>query len=78
MPGRHEGQISRTGFLGPFYRGIEVILHGRDAIPVIPVAIDNLWGSLFSRSEGTVLLETPREAGVAPSTSSSDPLCLLG
>ncbi len=55
-----EGQISRTGFLGPFYRGIEVILHGRDNVPVIPVAIDNVWGSIFSRSEGTFFWRRPR------------------
>lgn len=55
-----EGQISRTGMLGPFYRGIEVILHGRDDIPVIPVAIDNLWGSFFSRAGGRFFHKWPR------------------
>ncbi len=55
-----EGQISRTGFLGPFYRGIEVILHGRDNVPVIPLAIDNVWGSLFSRSDGKFFWKRPR------------------
>lgn len=54
-----EGQISRNGQLGPFYRGIEVILHGRDDVPVIPVAIDNLWGSLFSRSGGRFFFKWP-------------------
>ena len=55
-----EGQISRTGLLGPFYRGIEVILQGRDDVPVIPVAFDNLWGSLFSRSGGRFFFKWPR------------------
>lgn len=47
-----EAQISRTGLLGPFYRGLEVILKGRDQVPVIPVYLDNLWGSFFSFSGG--------------------------
>jgi 1-acyl-sn-glycerol-3-phosphate acyltransferase len=55
-----EGQISRTGLLGPFYRGIEVILHGRDDVPVVPVAIDNLWGSVFTRSGGRFFLKRPQ------------------
>ena len=54
-----EGQISRNGLLGPFYRGIEVILHGRDDVPVIPVALDNLWGSVFSRSGGRFFFKRP-------------------
>jgi hypothetical protein len=46
--------------LGPFYRGIEVILHGRDDVPVVPVAIDNLWGSIFSRSGGRFFRKWPK------------------
>ena len=45
-----EGQLTRTGLLGPFFRGLEVILEGRARVPVIPVYIDTLWGSLFSFS----------------------------
>jgi acyl-[acyl-carrier-protein]-phospholipid O-acyltransferase/long-chain-fatty-acid--[acyl-carrier-protein] ligase len=55
-----EGQISRTGMLGPFYRGVEVILNGRNDVPVIPMAIDNLWGSIFSRSGGRFFHKWPR------------------
>ncbi|SIO60942.1 1-acyl-sn-glycerol-3-phosphate acyltransferases [Singulisphaera sp. GP187] len=47
-----EAQITRTGLLGPFYRGLEVILKGRDPVPVIPVFLDNLWGSRFSFAGG--------------------------
>ncbi len=54
-----EGQISRNGLLGPFYRGIEVILQGRDDIAVIPVAMDNLWGSIFTRSGGRFFYKWP-------------------
>jgi 1-acyl-sn-glycerol-3-phosphate acyltransferase len=43
-----EGQLTRNGMLGPFYRGLEVILKGRSDVPVIPVYLDGLWGSIWS------------------------------
>jgi acyl-[acyl-carrier-protein]-phospholipid O-acyltransferase/long-chain-fatty-acid--[acyl-carrier-protein] ligase len=42
-----EGAISRTGNLLPFKRGFEKIVEGLD-IPIIPVHLDRLWGSIFS------------------------------
>jgi acyl-[acyl-carrier-protein]-phospholipid O-acyltransferase/long-chain-fatty-acid--[acyl-carrier-protein] ligase len=47
-----EGQISRTGLLGPFLRGVELILKDKPDVPVVPVAIDGLWGSVFSYAGG--------------------------
>lgn len=55
-----EGQISRTGAMNPFYRGIEVILRGRDDVAVVPVALDGLWGSVFSRSGGLFFWKRPK------------------
>jgi 1-acyl-sn-glycerol-3-phosphate acyltransferase len=55
-----EGQLSRTGLTGPFQRGIEVILQGRDDVPVIPVYLDNLWGSFFSYSGGRFFRKWPK------------------
>ena len=54
-----EGQISRTGVMNPFFRGIEVILRGRDEVAVVPVALDGLWGSVFSRSGGRFFWKWP-------------------
>jgi acyl-[acyl-carrier-protein]-phospholipid O-acyltransferase/long-chain-fatty-acid--[acyl-carrier-protein] ligase len=42
-----EGSISRNGDLLPFQRGLEAIVRGLD-VPVIPVHLGGLWGSLFS------------------------------
>ena len=42
-----EGAVTRTGNLLPFKRGFERILEGLD-VPVIPVYLDRLWGSIFS------------------------------
>jgi len=47
-----EAQISRNGLTGPFHRGLEVILSGRDHVAVIPCFLENLWGSSFSFSGG--------------------------
>ncbi|HWY86055.1 MAG TPA: 1-acyl-sn-glycerol-3-phosphate acyltransferase, partial [Gemmataceae bacterium] len=42
-----EGGISRTGFLLPFQRGFEQIVK-RTPVPIIPVCLDHVWGSIFS------------------------------
>jgi acyl-[acyl-carrier-protein]-phospholipid O-acyltransferase/long-chain-fatty-acid--[acyl-carrier-protein] ligase len=44
-----EGQITRTGMLNPFRRGLERIVKGRQ-VPIIPVHLDRVWGSIFSYS----------------------------
>lgn len=46
-----EGKLTTDGEIGTFQRGAEFILK-RDPVPVIPLYIDNLWGSFFSRYEG--------------------------
>jgi 1-acyl-sn-glycerol-3-phosphate acyltransferase len=43
-----EGFLTFTGGLGRFKPGIEWMLK-RDAVPVIPMALSGLWGSVFSR-----------------------------
>jgi 1-acyl-sn-glycerol-3-phosphate acyltransferase len=43
-----EGFLTFTGSLGRFRPGIEWITK-RDAVPVVPIAISGLWGSIFSR-----------------------------
>ena len=54
-----EGEITRTGQLQPFRRGLERIVKGRDA-PVIPVNLDGVWGSIFSRSGGRFITKLPK------------------
>ncbi|WP_169977069.1 1-acyl-sn-glycerol-3-phosphate acyltransferase [Tautonia rosea] len=55
-----EGQISRTGVMGTLYRGVEVIASGRKEATIIPVYLDNLWGSIFSFSGGRFFRKWPR------------------
>lgn len=54
-----EGAITRSGHTMPFATGLERI--AREAkIPVLPVALDRLWGSIFSYSGGKAFKKLPR------------------
>ncbi|HEX5755004.1 MAG TPA: MFS transporter, partial [Arenimonas sp.] len=53
-----EGAISRTGNMLPFKRGFEKIIDGID-VPVIPVHLDQVWGSIFSFKEGRFFWKWP-------------------
>ena len=55
-----EAQLTRNGMTGPFHRGLEVILSKRDDVPVIPVYLDNVWGSVMSYSDGKFVWKKPR------------------
>ncbi len=44
-----EGRLTSDGGMAPFKRGIERIVE-RDAVPVIPMHLEGLWGSHFSRA----------------------------
>ena len=46
-----EGGITRDGTLQPFKGGVMTIL-ARRPVPVVPVALQNLWGSCFTQLEG--------------------------
>lgn len=54
-----EGQITRIGQMLPFRRGFERIMKDVDA-PIVPVALDGGWGSVFSFVEGRFLWKWPR------------------
>ncbi|HUR21333.1 MAG TPA: AMP-binding protein, partial [Vicinamibacterales bacterium] len=53
-----EGSMSRTGNLLPFKRGFERILAGLD-VPLIPVYLDRVWGSVFSFKKGRFFWKLP-------------------
>jgi len=55
-----EGGITRTGQLQPFQRGLLRIVEGTGC-PVIPVYLDELWGSIFSYSGGRFFWKMPRQ-----------------
>jgi len=45
-----EGSITRDGEIQPFRPGVEKVISGQP-VPVIPVALCHMWGSLFSRRD---------------------------
>ena len=54
-----EGQITRIGQMMPFRRGFERIMKDVEA-PIIPVALDGVWGTIFSFARGRFLWKWPR------------------
>ncbi|MQR01675.1 MFS transporter [Glaciimonas soli] len=46
-----EGQLTKTGEINPFRGGVTKIIE-RTPVPVIPMALRGLWGSLLTRGEG--------------------------
>jgi 1-acyl-sn-glycerol-3-phosphate acyltransferase len=55
-----EAQLSRTGMTGQFHRGLEVILSKREHVAVVPVYLDNVWGSIMSFSGGLFFKKWPK------------------
>ena len=56
-----EGEISRIGGQTlPFRKGMELIMRKLEA-PVIPVHLDNVWGSIFSFQRGRAYWKMPRQ-----------------
>ena len=49
-----EGRITDTGELYPFRAGVEKII-ARTPVPVVPIALQGLWGSFFSRKGGPAM-----------------------
>jgi 1-acyl-sn-glycerol-3-phosphate acyltransferase len=58
-----EGGITRDGSLQEFKGGIMKIL-AREPVPVIPMALTNLWGSFFSRIEEKGAMVRPFRRGL--------------
>jgi acyl-[acyl-carrier-protein]-phospholipid O-acyltransferase/long-chain-fatty-acid--[acyl-carrier-protein] ligase len=68
-----EGAITRTGNLLPFKRGLEKITAGLD-IPVIPVHLQGVWGSIFSFEGGKFFWKRPRSVPYPVTVSFGEPM----
>lgn len=73
-----EGQITRDGAINPFRSGVERILAARP-VPVVPMALRGMWGSLFSRSDSALRrMRLPRrfrahiELAIAPALAAEE------
>ncbi|MBM7071121.1 MFS transporter [Shewanella sp. 202IG2-18] len=54
-----EGRLTPNGEIGEFRPGINKILE-RDPVPVVPMALQGLWGSYFSHKGGHALTTRPK------------------
>ena len=58
-----EGGITRDGRLAPFKGGVMKLLQAHP-VPVVPMALTNLWGSFFSRVADGVAMVRPFRRGL--------------
>lgn len=68
-----EGEISRHGQMQRFKRGFESMVHGVE-VPIVPVHLDQVWGSIFSFSEGKIVFKWPRRIPYRVTVSFGKPL----
>src|SRR5580700_10837214 len=68
-----EGQMTRIGQMLPFRRGMERIIKGVN-VPIIPVNLDGLWGSIFSFAGGRFLWKFPRHLPYPVRVTFGEPL----
>jgi 1-acyl-sn-glycerol-3-phosphate acyltransferase len=67
-----EGQITRTGGMNEIRKGFELIAR-RGQVPVLPVFLDDLWGSVLSFERGRFLKKWPKRYAYQVSVSFGDP-----
>ncbi|MGB0082062.1 MAG: MFS transporter [Terracidiphilus sp.] len=68
-----EGQITRTGQMLPFRRGLERIMKDVD-VPIVPVNLDGVWGSIFSFARGRFLWKVPHHIPYDVTVSFGEPM----
>lgn len=54
-----EGKLTKDGKMNEFKTGIETIL-AKDPVPVVPFALNGLWGSFFSHKGGAAFTTAPK------------------
>lgn len=54
-----EGEITRDGEMNPFKPGVLRVLDAKQ-VAVVPIGLQGLWGSLFSRKGGKAFFKFPK------------------
>ncbi|MBO4647306.1 MAG: MFS transporter [Lentisphaeria bacterium] len=67
-----EGKITRNGLMDEFSAGYSVMLPEDRKVPVIPVRIGMMWGSIFSYYYGKLKFRIPRELPYPASVTFGD------
>jgi acyl-[acyl-carrier-protein]-phospholipid O-acyltransferase/long-chain-fatty-acid--[acyl-carrier-protein] ligase len=68
-----EGELTRSGTLLRLQRGFEVIARQAEA-PVVPVWLDQLWGSIFSFQGGKYFRKIPRRIPYPVTVAFGEPI----
>lgn len=68
-----EGELTRTGSLLRLRRGYEIIAREAEA-PVVPVWLDQLWGSIFSFQGGRFFTKLPKAIPYRVTVAFGEPL----
>ena len=68
-----EGELSRTGSLLRLRRGFEIIARQAEA-PIVPVWLDQLWGSIFSYEGGRFFTKVPKAIPYRATVAFGEPL----
>jgi acyl-[acyl-carrier-protein]-phospholipid O-acyltransferase/long-chain-fatty-acid--[acyl-carrier-protein] ligase len=68
-----EGRLSRTSFMRPFHRGLE-LLEKKIQVPIIPVSLTNVWGSIFTYHRGRTIWKLPERCPVRVGVGFGKPL----
>lgn len=68
-----EGQITRSGQMMPFRKGFERVMKGVDA-PIIPVYVDQVWGTLFRFVEGRFVWKWPNRIPFTITVAFGEPM----
>src|SRR3954462_15448355 len=68
-----EGELSRTGSLLRLRRGFEIIARQAEA-PIVPVWLDQLWGSIFSYEGGRFFTKIPKAVPYRATVAFGEPL----
>lgn len=55
-----EGGLTSDGAIQTFKKGVEFVLE-RNPVPVIPMGLSGLWGSIFSHKGGAAMKKVPRK-----------------
>src|SRR6185312_2869522 len=68
-----EGGITRHGQMQKFKKGFERMVDGVQ-VPIVPVHLDSVWGSIFSFSGGKAFFKIPKEIPYRVTVSFGKPL----
>lgn len=68
-----EGEKTRTGFMLPFHRGFDQVVKHCSA-PIVPVRLDQVWGSIFSYYGGRFFWKWPLQLPYPVTVAFGQPL----